>query len=229
MLLVSFCCLFSLGSQAQKTADIGVLFSPLYPISAAFEYRVPIKKNEKFLLKYGLSHTQHNDFRWYESEIISANDSIVTERQLGDIKNTFAFRFGSEYQIKESVFSIYSDVNIGYRHEKLFYNSMSYQLQDGEWVSPQTTIYPEGEDPSLSRVTRHYLTTNLRAGAAINVPIGKRFLLNVYAGGSFGLPIYMGETNKVGPEEDFKGVPITFDSYTNAGIGLRYKLGVNKE
>lgn len=102
-------------------------------------------------------------------------------------------------------------------------------MKGGEWVSPQTTIYPEGQDPSQSRVTRHYLTTNLRAGAAMNVPIGKLFLLNLYVGGSFGLPIYMGETNKVGPEEDFKGVPITFDVFTNAGIGLRYKIGVNKE
>ena len=181
------------------------------------------------MLKYGLSATQIGNYNFESGEILFANDSTVLERRLGDYQSTFEFRFGAERRLKESIFSLYADVNVGYRHQKLYYHSTTFQLEEGVWVQPVTAQFGNGADPSQSKVTRHYLTTNLRLGATMNVPMGKYFLLNLYAGGSFGLPIYMGESNKIGPEEDFKGVALTFESYTNIGIGLRYKIGVNKE
>lgn len=217
------------SSNAQKNSDIGVLISPFYPYSGAFEYRVPIKKNDKYLLKYGLSVTQKSNFNLENGEILFANDSTVRERRSVDYSQTISFRFGAERTLKESIFSLYADLNVGYRHQKLFYHSTTYQLEEGVWVKPITAQYEEGTDPSQSSLKRHYLTTDARFGVAMNLPINKYFLLNLFAGASFGLPIYMGESNKIGPEEDFKGVPITFDANTNVGIGLRYKIGVNKD
>jgi hypothetical protein len=222
--LIMFMVGMSTFSYSQLNSDLGVVITPVYDNSIALEYRVPLLKHERYTLRYGVSFRSHRNYKGFQGQLTSINDTTLQERRLGDFNSTFALSFGTERRLKESPFSVFVDVHVGYRNEGLYYSRMNYYLEGGEWVQSTSTIYDPNTNPTMTGVTRHYLTTDIRFGLALNLPLGEKLLLHLNAGATFGVPFYLGETNKTGPAEEFTGVATTFNAYQQFSIGLRYKL-----
>ncbi|MFT5819948.1 MAG: hypothetical protein ACI8ZM_001173 [Crocinitomix sp.] len=225
--------LFLVPSIAQEKGDIGLIISSSRYNKSALEYRKPF--GEKYHFRIAATYGERGSYYWgTNNQIISVSDSIVLERNL--YKNSYqtGLRFGAERQFGNSMFSIATDLSIDYRQSTSVYRTNAKYLQgDGTWGSNSTspTIYTPFDNPTNSRITRHYLSPGARISLNMNIPLGKAFLLNLSASGTFGLPIYMGATQVQDAEGNFIGTPpAIFNFDTHLGIGLRYIFGSrNKE
>lgn len=224
--------LFLVPSNAQEKGDLGLLISTSRYNKLALEYRKPF--GEKYHFRLAATYGAIGSNFWYNNgEIISVSDSIVVERNFYNNGYQTGLRFGAERQFGNSMFSIATDLSADYRQSRSVYRTgAAYLQEDGTWgPGPNSTLFYHFDDPSNSRITRHYLVAGARFSLNMNVPLGKSFLLNLAASGTFGLPIYMGATRVQDPLGDFIGTPPSiFEFNTHFGIGLRYIFGSrNKE
>ena len=219
----------SLGSYAQNRSDIGVLVTPPLSYAGVFaiEYRSPL--NDKYKLKLGLVATTSNSPYFYEdSKIVHASDSLILERRFTKTEQSGGFRIGVEKQLGSSFFSLIGDLNISYLQQRSAYYNSVHQLVDSTWTQQETTSFPDFEDPSQSQIARHFINPALRVGISMDIPLNKYFSLNLFAAGNFGLPIYIGESKKRDPMNEFSSYATTFDFDQQIGIGLRFKLPEKK-
>ena len=218
--------LFLVPSYAQERGDLGLIFSTSRFGQLAVEYRKPFAEKYHFRMSafYGESA---NSFWGGNGQIISASDSVIVERNFFSYGLQTGLRFGAERQLGNSMFSIASDLSLDYRRSHSIYQNREQYLQEnGSWSQQHVTSFSPFDVPTNSRITRHYLVPGARLSLNMNVPLGKCFLLNLSASGTFGLPIYMGASQVQDPEGDFIGTPpSTIDLNTFAGIGIRYIIG----
>jgi hypothetical protein len=232
LVLVAFLFINVNGMAQDSRVDIGALISSSNQARLGIEFRKPLGEHYKFKLgaTYGSSYNYFGALA--NGEIISVNDSLIVERISESSYNQGGIRIGAERRFKTSMFSVGADLNINYRQRlRINYNRNTYLGEDGIWSSQSfpTSNFSPFEDPAASRITEHFIVPSFRVSFNMDVPLGKSFLLNLYAAGSFGAPIYMGNTGLIDPESEFIGSPpsiIDFD--TQAGIGLRYLIGKSK-
>ncbi len=226
--LTFICFLFLVPVNAQEKGDLGILITTSNQSRLGIEYRKPIA--EKYKLRIGASYGEYGNQFWGNGrgEIIAITDSSVTERFYYHDGFQAGLRLGAERQFGNSMFSVAADVSVDYRQtNSAFQNNTLYLQENGMWDNgPSTTIFPPFSDPSNSRITRHYLVSGARLSLNMNIPIGKSFLLNLAASGTFDLPVYMGASQVQDPTGDFTGIPPSWINLdTNVGIGIRYIFG----
>jgi hypothetical protein len=224
--------LFLAPSFAQEKGDLGLIISTSRYNKLALEYRKPFA--EKYHFRLAATYGEIGNPFWYnQGQIIHVSDSIVVARSFYKNGYQTGLRFGVERQLKNSMFSVGTDLSVDYRQSRSTYRSrISYLQDDGSWEEGlPTTVFENFDDPSNSRITRHYLVAGARLSLNMNIPLGKSFLLNLAASGTYGLPIYMGATRIQDPLDDFIGTPPSITEFdTRFSIGLRYIFGSrNKE
>lgn len=225
MFLLSLMCASSAFSQH---SDIGLQLTSDYTQRIMLEYRLPFTDKWKF----NLGASYGSDAYWNRYDyIVSASDSLVVERSFSGSDDYAGFRFGFERQFKESMFSISGEFQAQYRNSFRSYYDQETTKDSltGEWRSIPT-FYGFNPGGSIPNVTYHYVIPSLTISGEINIPLGERFLVNAWLGAQVSSPIFIGESNRVDPDDVFNA-PIGVH-YLNfnmpAGIGLRYVFGHGK-
>lgn len=212
----------------QQTTDIGNFITTSDIERIGIEFRKPIK--QQYWLKMGLTYGSNNNSYYRDNrQIIFVSDTLITERVKYTSYQQGGIRIGAERRFRTSMFTVGADLNINYRKTKrLNLDRFSVLKPDNSWSNTNSyyTEFSKYDDPSGTRMTQHFIVPNLRISFNMYAPLGKSFLLHLFAAGSFGTPIYMGATNVNDPQNEFLGTPPSvFDFEQQIGIGLRYIFG----
>ena len=210
-------------------SDIGVLLTTASYSRVGVEWRKPI--NEKWKFNLGAMYGSSSPFSFFNSgQIIDANDTLVTHRKYDSYSNYVYIMSGAEMQFGESMFSIFGNLMVGYRiTNQRYYNSYTSKDSLGEWGYPFPTI--DYLDNDYATRNTHHIEPRIQIGFNMDVPIGKRFLLNLRVMNNLGTSFYLTSTKIQDPNNEFHDYSNSFylNYDINAGIGLRYKFGVKKE
>jgi hypothetical protein len=227
------------GAFGQGKPDLGFILSLDDESRYGLEYRHP--KNDQFIYKIGITHGTFQT-SWISPGIVTASDSLVVQQTIFRSNNQWDIRIGGERRIKESLFTLGADLNLGYlRHEKRQHNSPLILDENGNWVNGtfvnNSSQIPPNQpnsilvvgDQAYANIKQHFFLPSLRVTFNLNVPISDAFLINFSISTRFGVPIYMGATDVTDHNRITIGSPpINFDIGTTAAVGLRYIIGTFK-
>lgn len=211
---------------SQKTSDISFIFSTELQYAGSFEYRKPL--NQKYTFKIGLLQGGSITPSPYsvEKQFTYVSDSLIIERSKNGMQNNTTLKFGLEKQMGTSLFSFGADIllGIGWNHES-FHNTRNEMNDSGVWNVIQPT--PENNlivDNPTSRTT-NYFKPGIQAHISLNVPLKDRFFIHLHFTPTLYSAIYMGESNKYDPLNEFDdNHPTTYELTTQMGVGLRYRF-----
>ena len=216
-------CLTALNIHAQRTPDIGFQVSSNNDAKMILEYRVPVM--EKWTFNLGTAYGQYSN--WPSSgTIVHASDSTVTQRRYTSHMNMGTLRFGMERQMGTSMFSFGADIIVGYRNINRKYSNLEIVLDSsGNWNGPSIYHFTGSGDPDYAQSTSHYITPGIQVSAKMDIPLGNRFFLNLFANNLMSSDLKFSETKVIDPHGEFAGPDIfTLDMQMSAGIGLRYRF-----
>lgn len=239
-LIIITVCLLSNITFAQNRRDIGFVYNTFSFNRINIDYRTP--KSDMYKLKFGFTIGQSNSFNDESSNsyYTFANDSIITKRQRSFTNFQSGFKVGLERRLGSSnMFSIGADFIIAYRNERVWLYDNNYLYVDSLNIwTPEYTVYPENYylktdyyQPLVTKVNRTYIVPQLQVNFLMDIPISKDLFLNLFIGGLFGTPILLQEKNKYDPQNELPSLKNvhTFEMTSQAGIGLRYSIGKEKE
>lgn len=227
---------------AQEKGDLSVILSSNRTSQYSLEYRTTQKNKYlwRFAYQYGEQYWSNGDYRpeW----IISASDSLIVFRLGGSKRLNHSIRFGLERQFGNSIFSMATDVIIGFQLRTSYAYNSPYILLGTDWKhaqfisseeensddNPDThSFYPTViGDPNLYYERQHFFAPGIRFGANMDLPIGSALVFHAGIYSSFTAPIYMGRTTFVDNPGTHYGTPsanLNFD--LNAEVGIRYNIG----
>lgn len=217
-------CFLSISLSAQERSDIGFIISQDETVRMALEWRLPQK--DQWRMKWGLTTgNASNYYPSFNSRIMNITDTTVVMREYRSHSQYFGLRFGGEYQIKSSLFSLGVDMNVDYQSRYRYnFNRTQYY---GTSVNYHNTN-PESLDQS--RIRQHFLNPSVRFSIRMNVPLGDQFILSLAGAIRMTNPIYMGASQIDDPYDEFIGSPLfTLNSVLSSNIGIRYELGSGKK
>ena len=207
----------------QKPAELGIHFSRNNTRNVMLDFRLPV--GEKYHLKFGATYGFYGTWPG-GSTIISTTDSSYTNKTNYSSNYHGALNFGATRQFGTSVFSLNSDLNIGFRSSKKNYREYTYVLNEsGDYES--ATVYGSIFEPPIngSEATNYHLYFGLLFGGAMNLPVGNRFVIELSLGGygtyytPVGQKIEYDNLNVIEPNDvSFFNLDVV------ASIGLRYKF-----
>ncbi|MCB9224489.1 MAG: hypothetical protein R2780_14835 [Crocinitomicaceae bacterium] len=203
----------------QDSPDISILITNQRWDMLGIEFRQPIK--EKWKLNYCLSYGSY--FHSFDLDFVSANDTVIVQRGTQRTNRLGTFKFGTERQLKESVFSIGLDLITSYRNQDLQNSDRTYTLNDGIWRRDQTST-------NMNTAVKHQIIPGLAVNANIDLIIWKNLLLNISMIGTIRQTILLNGSEFNDPANEFfeKNTfkPI-FGQYFQAGV--RYRINTKKD
>jgi len=226
--------LLSLQSIAQ-TSDIGILIGSDKEMKLTLEFRKPIR--EKYSLKFGIGiggdYLFGNDYYNFDY-IYKTTDSSITSHSNYSIGSNYNLKLGIERSIRSSPFSIGLDLLLGYSNIHYARTEKNYILKKyGQWEY-ETYIYGEynpnsinnsGPDSTYAKVNVIYFKPALQLNIGLDLPLGKRLLVNLAFQNSIGIAINIRESNKTDPLNEFGHLKNnTLDYNLRFNVGLRYKF-----
>lgn len=231
-----FALLLTHGLLGQSNPDLGIVLSLNDESRYGLEYRLP--KDEQFTYKLGVTHGTFIS-SWVSQGIVAASDSLVVQKTIYRSNNQWEIRIGGERKIKESLFSLGADLNLGYlRHEKRQFNTPTVIDENGNWVRgyfvESAAQIPSNNpnhnlvigDSDYANIKQHFFLPSLRVTFNLNVPISDALVVSFSIATRFGVPVYMGATEVENHNRIAIGSPpTTFDIGTTAIVGLRYIIG----
>jgi hypothetical protein len=223
--VIILCLTFSL--KAQERSDIGLVFSQDDAMTIGFEWRFPQKNKWRWTTGI-LAGNTYSPYSFTYDDIIAVTDTSIIERNYRNSSEHYTLRFGGEYQIKSTMFSIGADANMSYESEYNYhFNSVTYYNVDDPVVSHFHSDY---EAIDYAHIRRHFINPSFRLSFIMNVPLGDHFTLSLSAAARIGTQIYMGASQIEDPLNEFIGTPPSIlNMTTGANIGIRYNLGSIKK
>ncbi len=218
--LVTLLLLLSSTVHAQRTSDIGILFSTDNESRLTLEYRKPIW--EKYNLKFGATIGNQHSSLFAPWAISQSSDSLILFHRTNTNGNEYNLKLGIERSIRSSPFSVGLDLLLGYKDEYQTTSVRYYSLHSsGKW---DYTYFGENDastsnpkiDTTFGQLTYQYFKPALQLNLGLDLPLAKRFTVNLSYQYAVGLLV-----NFSGTKNNNK---FTFNSRFN--VGLRYKFKV---
>ena len=213
--------------NAQSQSDIGLVFSQDDAMTIGFEWRFPQKNKWRWTTGI-LAGNTYSPYSFTYDDIIAVTDTSIVERNYRQSSEHYTLRFGGEYQIKSTMFSIGADANMSYESEYNYhFNSITYYNVDDPMVSH---FHSDHEAIDYAHIRRHFINPSFRLSFIMNVLLGDHFTLSLSAAARIGTQIYMGASQVNDPLYEFIGTPPSIvNMTTGANIGIRYNLGSIKK
>lgn len=215
-------------SISQTKGDIGFIYNTFSLNRINLDYRKPI--GEKYKFKIGAVIGTNSSTFNEPKNIVFGSDSLITFQDNVFSANQFSLKIGAERKLGESMFSIGTDLLFSYRDEKKWIYEYNYLHNDSlnNWQL-QTANNSNGygfNNTTNSKVRRGYFVPQLQFYLSMDIPVVSNLYLNLFVGGVFSFPIFINESQKNDPFNDYP-IPTnvnTFEMSNQAGIGLRYAL-----
>jgi len=222
--------IFGTHSFSQRKHDLGVLFSASNQSKIALEYRLSLGEKYRFKVgtQYGSTPYRPDSFNQI---IISASDNAVVTQSFQFIEEYFGVKVGLERQLRESPFSILTDLNLTYVNQYQTYRNKKLILVNDVWVE-EPKILGNGWPKNFSRLKNNFLNPSLRLGFNADFKISNHFLINTAIVGNLRSQIFLKESYRVDhlnvfPETNPSGKISLFKLTTS--IGLRYQFSGRKK
>jgi hypothetical protein len=217
----------SAASFAQKQHDIGLGISSMKDQQFQLEYRRAIKELWKF--RTGLLYGFETNFLTPGNSIYSASDSVVQFRNNQYDTYMGGLKLGVERQLKWPVFSISTDLILGYKYHSRFIGTTTYTKEDDDWIfnlmpSDYGGEYYKDHATSIA----HYGRIGFVVGGNLNLPIGSKFLLNTFLNMSYFGDFFLAETAKMDPFGEIGNPDYMARIGAAGGIGVKYLLNSKK-
>lgn len=222
--------LFCFSTHAQRSSDLGIIISSNSESRFTLEYRKPI--GEKYNLKFGSTFGNLHSSIFNPWNIEQSTDSIILFGRKNSSENFLNFKFGVERTIKSSPFSVGLDLLLGYKNAKHYKSVRHYELGPmGKWDYTHFGEKDAGTliktDSSFGKIIFHYFIPALQLNLGLDLPLAKRFIVNLSYQYAAGVLLNTGETRENNSSTEFdylKKTKLTFNSRFN--VGLRYKFNV---
>ncbi len=233
-------------AYSQERGDIGIVISTADNSQLALEYRTAQKGQYNWRIGFATGREYDSEWGYSPYRIISASDSLIVYDHQRNSSTFQTLRIGHERQFKSSIFSVFTDLTLGYQSKIFYKHNSPYVLTDKGWnfgsFSESDTVGDvnllPGQDfgyyhpivagySNYQSYRQHFLVAGMRVGLNMDLPIKKAFIIHTGVACHFSTPFYMG-TTKI---HDLSGnlviytPPSIFNFKMNAEIGIRYVFG----
>jgi len=228
--IVTLLLLLNSTVHAQRTSDIGILISTDNESKLTLEYRKPIWK--KYSLKFGTTYGSTHSSQFAPWAISQASDSLHIFNRNNSNENQYNLKIGIERILKSSPFSVGLDLLFGYKDVSYTKSVRHFTLDTtGKWdytyfgEKDANTLNPK-LDTTFGQIIFRYFKPALQLNLGLDLPLAKRFTVNLSYQHSVGLLINMSETqinnNTINTFDYINNEKFTFNYRFN--VGLRYKF-----
>jgi hypothetical protein len=214
-----------LFSIAQERGDLSFIYNTYNYNRINLDYRKTI--NEHYKLKLGIVGGQYGLSPTFNQNIYYGSDSLITYKFFAKQASQIGLKIGGERKLQQSIFSVGADVLLSYRDEKNYIYKSNYVFDDSLkiWKPESTTQNGYGfNNPNNPKVRRSYFVPQIQFSFSMDLPIVQNLYLNMYIGGLFAFPIFINESEKFDPFNEYvtPKKTSTFDMTSQAGLGIRY-------
>ncbi len=229
----SLCLAFALGSASIGLGQVRQDLSLRYELGSdrqlILEHRAPFAN--KFMIITGLTYAGNGNvdgsYPWWSQlpDIYNGSDTLIEMREPQVSRSGGDLRFGISRQIRWPIFSVRADVFSGYRREITDILSDYYEIQSsGTWISTS----PPVSVSNRALRTVHRLNAGAMLSVHLDLPLGNRFFVNLFAAGSFTNNRVIAEEVVWDPLGEFTS-PVwpgsSSDFNLRCGGGVRYRFG----
>lgn len=217
------------NSNAQPKSDIGIRYSGTNLNLFQIEFRKPV--NEFYSFRFSITKGRLFSSTSSTSILFHSDTLVVFRDRYQHTNSPVDIRFGIERKLKWNLFSVHSDLVVGYYnlHEAAstrfrITDEYGFMYEPTNYSSEVPTEYLTPYYGSNSWRTQ-YISGGLALGLSLDVPFYDFILgINAQYTGTIGLPVESKSLQN--PANGFEKIgEIQYRHYPSAGVALRYVLG----